>query len=317
MNLNILVTAVGGDIGQNVIKCLKESGHLWHLYGCDMDKYAGGRKLVERFKQVPRATHSEYLSVIGEMIKEYEIDYVIPIAEPEIAVFNKNRQYNALINNEFILDRFLDKYKTIQFFKENNFLYPETYLMKDYEGQLGFPVFLKARQSRSGVGRVKVNDLSDLDYYRLRMPDCIVQKYIGNEDAEYTVGVFSDRKQTYYIVFRRYLGYGSLSRFVELCYFPELDSIIQRISDNCQLDGSINIQFRKTEEGFIPFEINPRISSSVYFRHYFGFDDVVWWLYSKTGQEFTYVRRIGRETVNEYHHKGIGVRTVGEVFFEG
>ena len=42
------------------------------------------------------------------------------------------------------------------------------------------------------------------------------------------------------------------------------------------LTGSINVQLRIQENIPKIFEINPRFSSTVLFRHLFGFEDLIW-----------------------------------------
>ena len=44
--MNILVTGVGGDIGQGIIKCLREINYHNIIVGCDIDKYAAGKQFV-------------------------------------------------------------------------------------------------------------------------------------------------------------------------------------------------------------------------------------------------------------------------------
>ena len=51
------------------------------------------------------------------------------------------------------------------------------------------------------------------------------------------------------------------------------------------LEGSINVQLRLTEKGPVVFEINPRFSSTVLFRHMFGFKDLEWSIQDKLNIE--------------------------------
>ena len=53
------------------------------------------------------------------------------------------------------------------------------------------------------------------------------------------------------------------------------------IADKINLSGSINIQLRKKGERVAIFEINPRFSSTVKFRHMMGFEDVIWSIQDK------------------------------------
>ena len=312
--IRVLVTGAGGDIGFNIIRCLKDTEYNLYLLGCDIDPYAIGRKEVEKFLKAPKALDEEkYFEFIENTVKKYNVRYIYPTTEAEIEFFDRNREYFdncgavVFINNSFIVNTFLDKYETVNFLKNNGLPYPATFLIENYNNQLNFPVLIKARKSWGGKGLLIINDSEELEFYKKRIANAIVQEYIGTEDEEYTVGVFSDGKNVYSICFRRYLGYGSLTKFAQLIHDNEIRGLVEKIADACQLEGSINVQFRKTTEGYVPFEINPRISSTVYFRHYFGFQDVKWWLDLKENTQIEYKLK---------YKKGIGVRTVGEIFFE-
>lgn len=310
----ILITGVGGDIGQSVIKCLKDSSYRTHLLGCDIDPYAAGKKDVDSFFQAPKASVSEsYLNFIKNIHEFSELDYIIPTTEAEIEFYDDNRKIfeengiKLLINNTFIINAFLNKYNTAKFFKKSGIAFPETYRLSDYKNELKYPLILKPEK---GCGSKKIQilyDEVDLNYFQKKYQDAILQEIIGNINEEYTVGIFSDGNKVNSIAFRRYLGYGSLTKFAELILNKEIDSMAIKIAHACKLKGSINVQMRKTEKGFMPFEINPRFSSTVYFRHFFGFKDVEWWLNLYEGNQIEYIMK---------YKKGIGVRSVGEIFFD-
>lgn len=312
--MNILITGVGGDIGHGIIKCLKEMESEPTLIGCDIDKYAAGKGFVDAFYIAPRASQEQdFVDFISLILDKHNIDYIIPSTEYEIKVFNKYRKYfdekevKLLINNDMIITTFLDKHKTYRFFKENNLPFPKTYLLSEFKNQLSFPVILKLRESAGSKGVFMVNDEKELEYFKDKYNDAIIQEVIGDIDDEYTIGVFSDGQSINHIAFRRYLGLGSLSKYVELADDPKIKELAEDIAKLTNLKGSINIQVRKIEDEYVVFEINPRISSTVYFRNYFGFQDVKWWIDTMEGKNIEYVKK---------YKKGIGVRTLGEVFFE-
>jgi len=312
--MRVLVTGVGGDIGSSVIKCLEDSGYALELLGCDIDPYAAGRKEVENFLNAPKAVDEEnYLKFVMNAIEQYEIEFIYPTTEAEIEFFDRKREYFdkcgavVFINNSFIINTFLDKYETVKFLKKNGLPYPATFLLEEYDNQLNFPLLIKTQRGWGGKELLRIKDTEELEFYQKRTANAVVQEDIGIEDEEYTVGVFSDGTNVYSICFHRYLGYGSLSKFVQLVHSNEIESFVEKIARASQLEGSINVQFRKAKDGYIPFEINPRLSSTVYFRHYFGFQDVKWWLDLKQNKPIEYKLR---------YERGVGVRTVGEVFFE-
>ncbi|WP_404284850.1 ATP-grasp domain-containing protein [Exiguobacterium aurantiacum] len=313
--VNIFVTGVGGDIGHGILNCLSDINYHKTLVGCDTNEYSMGRPQVEYFYVVPpTAKESEYIKSVLYICSKHKINYIIPTSENEIKIYNKYRalfnskKINLVINDSEIIETFFDKYKTIEFFKKNKIKYPDTILLDKYKNEFGFPVILKLRNSSGSRGVFVANDVIDINYYKKKYDEIIVQEMIGDSDNEFTIGVFSDGKELRNIAFQRHLGYGSLSRQVKLVSDYRIDDLVYSIAKAINLKGSINIQVRRNEHGdYIPFEINPRISSTVQFRHFFGFEDIRWWLDLHLGNENTYIKR---------YHSGVGVRSLSTVYFK-
>ncbi|MBI5698800.1 ATP-grasp domain-containing protein [Candidatus Saganbacteria bacterium] len=315
--ISILVTGIGGDIGENIIKCLEESVRTYLMFGCDMDRYPSGKKRVsEYFQSPPAGRGSEYTDFLKEIIQRKEIDYVFPSSEAEIDYFNNNRGlYDAgrakiVINNKLILDNFLDKYKTSVFLNGHGFPFPRTFLINEYGDELTYPFVLKKRRGSGSKIVLIIRDRKDMEFYKEKYQneDLIVQEYLGNVDQEYTVGVFSDGNNTYSMAFRRYLSSDvGITKYAELVIDKELAQLSEKIAECTDLRGSLNIQARKTDRGYVPFEINPRISGTAFVRHRFGFKDVQWWLDAFENRPISYSPA--------YKH-GVGVRSISEVFYD-
>ncbi|MFA4884229.1 MAG: ATP-grasp domain-containing protein [Candidatus Margulisiibacteriota bacterium] len=310
----ILLTGVGGDIGQSVTGCLLETEYAERLCGCDLDRYAAGRALLDVFKTAPSVSDRQrYEKFILRSIAELNLSHIIPLTEGEIDYFSLEKRrfeklgVKVLVLNRKIIDKFLDKYLTIEYLKAHGFKAPRTYLPEDYRGNLSFPLLLKDRHSCGGKGLVRVEDQAAMDFYLRRNPRSIIQELVGTEDEEYTVAVFSDGKKVLSMAFKRQLGYGSMTKFARLAEDPRITRLVTRLARLCRLVGPMNVQMRKTKAGFFPFEINPRISSTVFFRHRFGFHDVKWWLDINHGKTVEYSPQFS---------SGVAVRTIGSVFFE-
>jgi carbamoyl-phosphate synthase large subunit len=313
----ILVTGVGGDIGENIVKCLEECGQDITLYGCDADKYPSGRSRVKECFVSPRADNKDaYSKFLDKIIQEKKIDYIFPSSEIEIDYFNLNRGLydgkgvRLIINNKTILDNFLDKYNTSMCMKKHGLAYPKTFLIDEYKNELPYPVILKKRKgSGSKIVLVVKND-KEMEFYREkhRNEDMIVQEYLGSVDEEYTIGVFSDGKNIYCMAFRRYLSSDvGVTKYAELVIDKEIDNMAKKIAECSGLNGCFNVQARKTKSSYIPFEINPRISGTAYVRHHFGFKDVQWWLDILENRPVSYTL---------VYKSGVGVRSISETFFD-
>lgn len=309
----ILVTAVKGDIGNSYAEAAY--GEEFSLVGCDMDALLCANPCLEEFFQVPPAGQSQkYFDTLNNIIEKLRIDIVVPISEPEIKAFHENRKIWAswktkvLINNEMILDNFLDKYQTAKYLEANGFKAPKSYLLKDYKGQLSFPLMLKPRYSWGSKDNWKIESDTDLSYFKQKNDGkYVIQEYLGHDNEEYTTGIFSDGKNVTSITFRRKLGLGGSSSEVILADSKKMDDLAEKLARKVNLVGAINVQTRLYKGEFFPFEINPRFSSTLGFRKQFGFSDCLWWPRIALGGNFAYKRQF---------KSGKGVRYFTKCFVE-
>ncbi len=312
--LNILVSAVGGDLGQSVVKCLRDSSYHPYISGCDMNPFAGGRADVDEFFPAPPVKDKpQYMDFLLRIIKEKRINYVFLTADVEIIFFNENRgsfrETNAVfvVSEKHIIDTFMDKYQTAAFFKEKGIPYPQTWMPSQYDNQPGFPLILKKRRGSGSQRLIKVNDAEELQFYLKRNNDMIVQEYLPGEDNEYTAALFKHGETIHTITFKRKLAPGGFSQQVELVTDESIKEFPVKLARQLAFQGSINVQFRRIDRGCVPFEINPRFSSTVYFRHRFGFKDVLWCLDLYEGKAVSYT---------PLFTGGIGVKKFSEAFFD-
>lgn len=309
----ILVTAVKGDIGNSYAQSVY--GEEFSLVGCDMDPLLCKNACLESFFQVPPANQpKEYLKAIKNIVEKASIDVVVPISEPEIKTFHENRgiwsswRSKVLINNEVVLDNFLDKYKTIKYLKSIGIRIPKTYLLKDYQDQLPFPMIIKPRNSWGSKDTRKIESHLDINYFKQKDDGTyIIQEYLGKDDEEYTTGVFSSGENVESITFRRKLGIGGSSTEVIFINSKIADDLARKLARKVNLVGAINVQTRLCDGEFIPFEINPRFSSTLSFRKKFGFSDCLWWPRVSLGGTFSY---------KPQHKSGKGVRYFTECCVE-
>ncbi len=201
----------------------------------------------------------------------------------------------------------MDKYKTVEFFKAKGIPYPKTWMPSQYLDQLGFPLILKKRRGNGSHRFFKVNDDQELQFYLKHSNDMIIQEYLPGKDNEYTAGLFRHGETIHTITFKRTLAPTGFSQQVELVTDESINEFPKELAGQLAFKGSINVQFRRTNRGCVPFEINPRFSSTVYFRHGFGFKDVLWCLDLYEGRAVSY---------SPVFTAGIGVKKFSEAFFD-
>lgn len=208
-----------------------------------------------------------------------------------------------------VLDIFLDKLRTAEFLRSRNISSPATVLLEDWrKSGLKLPMIVKTRFGWGGRQNWVVRDQIDLDYV-LRKNDgtFIAQEYLNDPGDEFTTGVFSDGQKIESISFQRKLGYGGLSREIILTDDPRLEDLARRIALTVGLKGSLNVQARFHNGQYVPFEINPRISSTLMFRKKFGFDDINWWLEVLQNKSFHFKKKFlagrGHRVLTEVYAK--------------
>jgi carbamoyl-phosphate synthase large subunit len=279
--LNILVTGCGGDIGQSIGKILNEYSIVENLYGCDISDKNAAKFIFSNFFLGLPCKDPNYISNLENIVKEKEINYVIPISEPELRFFAKggiNKIGNAdlILASKIALEVGFDKLKTADFLKQENLPFPETHSAEDFDAIKNFPVIMK---SRTGSGSSNVYTVTDNDTFisiKKTNPDFIIQEFLEGNNGEYTCGVFRSKKGiTRSIILKRELM-GGFTGYGEVIENKEIKALLIQIAEKLKLIGSINVQLRLTSKGPIVFEINPRFSSTVRFRDLFGFKDVIW-----------------------------------------
>ena len=182
MGYSILVTAIGGDIGQSIARVLRHFKQITSIVGTDISDNNAGPYFVDRFVLVPAATNKEYLDTLEKIVKENDISCVIPASEIEIQVLN-----NYLLNNKVFIAPLImanqkavslcfDKYETIKFLKANGIKVPWTVPIS--QEPLKYPCILKNRRGAGSKDLVIIEDQKDWQYYRRKRHDALLQELL-------------------------------------------------------------------------------------------------------------------------------------------
>ena len=283
----ILVTGVSGDIGYSCVRSLFQEG-CYTIYGTDISPLCPVCDQLAGFWVIPSVTAPNYLETLLHIIKKYDIEILLPTSEPEILFLNSNREIfrhipcKLLINKADIINCFSSKYRTAILVNKIGFRAPRTYLLSDYDFSLTYPLIAKPDRGSGGAAIFILRN--ECDFIQIKNTDTpyVIQEYLPGEDQEYTTTVFSDGEKAVTVTFRRMLKNG-VSHYVELVHSPYMQALGEKISSAVQLYGSINIQTRKVQDEHFIFEINPRLSSTIFFRSMVGFRDAHWWIQALLG----------------------------------
>lgn len=287
-SLNILITGAAGDIAQSIAKIFKENSSF-KIIGTDLFLDHAGKFYFDKMLELPICSNNDYFLVLKKILTEYEIDILIPTSEPEIKEFKKNGIQNigvtqVLSANELALDVGFDKLKTNLFLEELELPFPRTKILRNVDSIQEKKII----KSRFGSGSKNIEIISSENELlackaKYNSNNYIVQEYI--EGLEYTCGLFRTRLgEKRSIIFRRELMPGGVTGKGEVIQNDIISHLLDKIADNLDLTGSINVQLRMKRDLPYVFEINPRFSSTVYFRHRLGFEDVIWSIQDRNKQ---------------------------------
>ena len=317
--INVLVTGVGGNIGQGVIKALKMSNIKLKIVGTDIIPLSAGFFRIDKSYIIPKANDNKFLNKIIQICNSENIDIIFVCPPIELPVFaaNKNKIENetnakVIINNENVVRVGTDKYETYKFLKENNFNYPETALPDDEKGinelinKCGFPLIIKPRKGRGSVGVFKIKNKDELYSLIKVVENPVIQEHLEPEDEEYTseVLILDEGEILGHITMKRELQEGTTIRAIVDDY-EEVSKEAKRVAKALKSYGPCNFQLRLTKRGPVIFEINPRFSGTTPIRAKFGFN-----------VPETIIRKvIFKEDIQELKYKkGIALRYWNEIY---
>jgi len=272
----ILVTAIGGDVGQSIAQCLRHYNKDLVLIGTDSHQKHGGSLFVDEFFTVPSAKNPDYLNAISDIIKNNHIDVTIPVNENELKVLvNVCHDLKLIQCGKKIINTGLDKLATMEFFKTLRIDVPWT-INADNEQPYDFPCIMKLRFGSGSRSIFIINSIAEAKFFSDKYPGCVFQELLEPFEKEITCGLYRTMDGCIATIQFERLLVGGLTVWARVVNNKQVENLLNVIADGWKLKGSINIQLRITEKGPMVFEINPRFSSTAYMRHKLGFTDVIW-----------------------------------------
>jgi len=286
--ITALITGVGSNIGEGIIKALRLSKIKIRIIGTDIHPLSAGLFRCDKGYVVPPANSENFKEVILRICKNERVNIIFVGSDPEISFFSLEKNNIEQETGSFVLaspyklvNTFHDKWLSFLFFKENGFNCPQSILkdeikIKEFVTKTGFPLVVKPRIGRGSRDVFVVKDEAELRYALTKVSDPIIQEYISS-DEEYTCGIFFDSKSKPkgIIIMKRELLAGTTYRAIVDDY-PEIRKEIEKIAKKLSAEGAIgplNVQCRLLPKGPVILEINPRFSGTTAIRAHFNFNE--------------------------------------------
>ena len=283
MDKTVLVTGIGGNVGQGILRNIRSLKLPICIAGCNVKEFSAGNHLCDINYKVPFSYEDDYIESINRIVKKEKIDLIIPSTDFEIYYLSKNASNIDTViaaSDPNTAEIYLDKYKSFLHHKKNNIPFSESYLPSEHTNQYK-DYIVKLRQGRGSRGiyinPVDMKSFSDEDY--------LVQKLIKGKEITTAFYVNKQGKLHGHITMERSLENGTTNECrVIKDYEKQLDNMLDKIIKSNNFKGASNLQSIVNENNeVIPFELNCRISGTNSIRSNFGFEDVKYTL-----QEYLY-----------------------------
>ena len=277
----VLVTGAGAGVGQSILKALKLSRVPLRILMADMSERAAGLYAGDGAYLIPGFRDPAYLSRIVEICQTERVQLIFAGTDLELEILSENAAQLEAVGTRVVVSNSTavriadDKWKTVQFLKENGFPYADSALVPELAAFMEtatFPLIVKPRVGARSIGLYKVENQEELDAAVARTPDAIIQEYLSTEDDEYTCSAFFYDGKCYGVMTgKRWLRNGDTYKTI-FTHDAELEAFIAEVGAKLDLFGPCNFQLRKTEKGPVIFEINCRFSGTTGAMSFLGFN---------------------------------------------
>jgi carbamoyl-phosphate synthase large subunit len=287
--LNILVTGAGSLIGLGILRALKASKVPCKIFAADYFDHAPGlywadEGMIWPDLLKPAVGKALWKEHVLKIVQDKKIDLVLVGLDFEVEAFAEMVAHDKTLSSRIIVADpktvaiCKDKYKTVQFLKDNGFPYAESCLPAEvalFLKQNTYPVIVKPRFGFRSRHVSVVQNQNELSKALETCPDPVVQKYVGTAEQEYTCGTLMIQgKIISAIALRRDLKDGNTVRAYWDKNCQPIEQFIKEVAIKLNAEGPLNFQLRLTDEGPVIFEINPRFSGTTYMRALFGVNEV-------------------------------------------
>jgi carbamoyl-phosphate synthase large subunit len=270
-SLNVLVTAASRRVPliRAFQDALKSSAARGRVIVTDVNPLSPAVHTAERWYHVPLATAPDYLDAIRSICEREHVGLIVPTIDDELELFGaaaadfESRGIKVAVSPQSTSHICNDKLLTCHRLRAHGIRAAETYLPKDLPAVRRFPLFIKPRSGRGGVGAHTIHAAKDLAFFVEYVENPVVQEYL--DGPEFTIDLLCDfRHRPISIVPRErvVVRAGVIDRG-RTVHDRKLIELAKSVAQAMPFAGAVNIQCRVVNGEPVVFEINPRFSGGI------------------------------------------------------
>lgn len=267
-----------------------------NLFTADLSETAPTAFFSDRHFIVPRVTQPDYIDELVRICQKEAVSVIIPLIDTELVILSENRHVfeaigvKLLLSSKSLNEIAGDKTKTYQFFMERNIPTPRVLSDDDIaHGRYQFPLLIKPLDGSSSKGVTKINNETELLFFKSYIPNAMVQEYVTG--TEYTVDVMVDFQgniRTIVPRLRLETRAGEVSKGVTKKDQDIIRAVQQVVRALPGPAGCLTLQcFKKSNGEIIFIEINPRFGGGIPLSIEAGANFPLWVIQMCSGDAFS------------------------------
>lgn len=219
--------------------------------------------------RVSLASDANYIHEILTIAAAERVNLVVPTIDDELPLFSAaiplfnaagirvavSPLWTTLLCN--------DKYATCRALDQKGIAAARSYLPETLPADIAFPLFVKPRWGRGGVGAFAIRDARELAFFLDYVEEPLLQNYLAG--PEFTIDMLCDFAGRPLAVVPRervVIRAGVIDRG-RTVKDPALIALAESCAAALPFAGAVNIQCRVVEGRPVVFEINPRFSGGI------------------------------------------------------
>ena len=267
---NLLFSGGGGAGTEALVHLLSDN---YKLHFVDANQKNGAIPPVvgnDCQHSIPFADAPDYFDTLIDLLVSNNIDFYIPGVDEELKFIKSINDIlphlNILAPDPEYIDRFIDKKTMAEVLAQKGLNNPGAYEL-DCTDELPYPLFAKPRRGRGSRGVMRLDNDKDMKAY-LQLAKGSSDNFIAQDlllGDEYTVMMSANCNGVLCAIVPVYvMEKRGITTRAKVTEDATVIAECQKIHNSITTKGCYNIQLMKTSDGrVIPFEINPRVSTTL------------------------------------------------------
>lgn len=258
---NVLITCAGGAGSLPLAESLPKT---FRVFLADANDHITARTKLP-FRKIPMGSNPSYSEALHSLIKEWNIDYIVPGADEELVPLARLQEegiVRSISPDRGFIETCLNKKQLMRELDAHGI---STLLPFEKKEDVSYPAIAKPVFGRGSREVHRIDSNSELQgylqLYGKTFSEILVQPYIAGE--EFTVSVIvNNRNQLIGIVPKRVIEKRGITQIAVTEKNDLIEEVCKRIVEKMHPCGPFNVQLKFLENACFIFEINPRLSTT-------------------------------------------------------